>query len=174
MTAAHTCEAPAADATQCPAKEWTHEEKAIAETRKHALVALGAGLIPLFLVDLTAITATQMRLVYQVAKIYGVPFKANLAKTIISTVVGGAGVPYAAYPIMVSALKMIPGLGTAAGMVSMPVIAAASTYALGKVFIQHFEAGGTLLDFNPAAMRDYYYQQFTEGKTLAEEHQKQS
>ncbi len=41
-------------------------------------------------------------------------------------------------------------------MLTVPTFAAASTYAVGKIFVQHFESGGTVLSFNPDKVRDYY------------------
>jgi hypothetical protein len=35
------------------------------------------------------------------------------------------------------------------------VLSAGATYAIGKAFIQHFESGGTLLDFNPPDYREF-------------------
>ena len=37
----------------------------------------------------------------------------------------------------------------------MPVFSAGVTYVIGKVFIQHFASGGTLLDFNPPDYREF-------------------
>ena len=51
----------------------------------------------------------------------------------------------------------------------MPVMAGAITYATGKIFTSHFEAGGTLLDFNPDTMKEYYKELFEKGKTVAKE-----
>jgi hypothetical protein len=39
---------------------------------------------------------------------------------------------------------------------------------LGKVLIQHFEAGGTFLDFDPEKVKDYFKAQFEEGRKQAE------
>ena len=50
----------------------------------------------------------------------------------------------------------------------MPVLAGAATYAVGKVFIQHFESGGTFLNFNPESVRGYYEAMFKEGQSVAE------
>ena len=49
----------------------------------------------------------------------------------------------------------------------MPALAGASTYAVGKVFVQHFESGGTFLNFDPEDVRDYYAEQFEKGKAAA-------
>jgi hypothetical protein len=37
----------------------------------------------------------------------------------------------------------------------MPVFSAGVTYVIGKVFIQHFASGGTLLDFKPPDYREF-------------------
>jgi uncharacterized protein (DUF697 family) len=52
-------------------------------------------------------------------------------------------------------LKSIPILGTIASGLVMPALAAGATFAIGKAFIQHFESGGTLLDFNPPDYREF-------------------
>jgi len=54
-----------------------------------------------------------------------------------------------------SLMKGLPGVGTAIGALSMPVFSAGVTYVIGKVFIQHFASGGTLLDFNPPDYREF-------------------
>jgi uncharacterized protein (DUF697 family) len=54
-----------------------------------------------------------------------------------------------------SALKAVPVLNIIAAGFVMPVLSAGATYAIGKAFVQHFESGGTLLDFNPPDYRDF-------------------
>jgi len=46
----------------------------------------------------------------------------------------------------------------------LPAVAGASTYAVGQVFIQHFESGGTFLDFDPEKVKGYFAEQFEKGK----------
>jgi len=115
----------------------------------------GAGLIPLPLVDLAAITAVQLRMLYSLSHHYKVPFSRDAAKSIVGALVGGGGAYLLAAPTG-SLLKLIPVVGQLAGMLAEPAVAAAATYALGKVFIQHFESGGTFLDFNPDEVRRFY------------------
>jgi len=119
----------------------------------------GAGLIPLPLIDLAAITAVELKMLDDLAKFYEIPFSRNAAKSIIGSLVGGAGTVMAAVPAA-SLLKFVPIVGGIAGMLTEPAIAAAATYALGRVFIQHFESGGTFLDFNPEEVRAYYQGEF--------------
>ena len=42
----------------------------------------------------------------------------------------------------------------------MPAFNAAATYALGRVFIQHFECGGTILDLDPDKVREHFRREF--------------
>ena len=64
--------------------------------------------------------------------------------------------------------------GSTVGRSTMPVFAGASTYAIGQVFIQHFESGGTFLDFEPAKVREYFRRQFGRGRDLASEAREES
>jgi hypothetical protein len=38
------------------------------------------------------------------------------------------------------------------------------TYAIGRVFVQHYEMGGTLLDFDPDKTKAFFAEQFRVGK----------
>src|SRR5882757_8796143 len=96
----------------------------------------GAGLIPLPLADLAAISGVQLKMIHALSKLYGVPFSRDAAKSVIGALVGGGGALALAAPAG-SALKLIPVVGQIAGALAQPALAAASTYALGKVFIQH-------------------------------------
>ena len=55
----------------------------------------------------------------------------------------------------------------------MTILAGATTYAVGKVFIQHFESGGTFLNFNPDSVKEYYETMFKEGQSVAENMKKE-
>ena len=54
-----------------------------------------------------------------------------------------------------SLIKGVPAIGWAVGAVTMPALSAGATYVIGKVFIQHFASGGTLLDFNVPDYREF-------------------
>jgi uncharacterized protein (DUF697 family) len=121
--------------------------------------ATGAGLVPIPFLDLAAITAVQVRLVQQLARVYEVPFRADAVKRIIGVVVGSGGAVLVAAPVA-SLMKIFPVVGTFLSTFVEPAAAAASTYALGHVFMQHFESGGTLLNLDPDAMRQHYYEEY--------------
>jgi uncharacterized protein (DUF697 family) len=66
-----------------------------------------------------------------------------------------------------SFLKIVPGLGCVAGAVALPVVAGASTYALGRVFVQHYESGGSLIDLDREKAKAYFAKAYEEGKKVA-------
>ena len=131
-------------------------------TKYYMLWSLGAGALPIPLADLAAIAGVQIQMVRKLAKLYDIEFSESRTKTIVSSLAGSftAG-------MFSSMAKFIPGIGHAIGMVSLPLCAGATTYALARVFIMHFETGGTLLDFDVDKMRDHFSTEFTEGKKVA-------
>src|SRR5688572_25947542 len=128
----------------------TPEERlaaADAIVRRNVLWACGAGILPLPLFDMLAVTAIQIKTIKQLSDLYGVTFREDLAKKLIASLLTGVLGVSLGFGVA-SLAKLIPLVGTALGVLTLPVIAGAATHATGKVFIMHFEAGGTLLDFD--------------------------
>jgi len=134
-------------------------DQANAAIKRFSLWSAGFGLIPLPIIDIAAITGTQVKLVHDLAKIYGREFSEERVHAAIGALVG-AILPVAVGTGTMSALKMIPVIGQIAGVLLVPALAAASTIAVGRVFVQHFETGGTLLDFDPEKMKAYFQAEF--------------
>jgi uncharacterized protein (DUF697 family) len=130
---------------------------------KHVTAALGFGFIPVPFVDFVAITGTQIDMVYRLSRIYEVDFSTQAARGVIASLLGGG---VALQPALVSGMKLIPVIGGAASFFAAPTLAAATTYAVGKVFVQHFETGGTLLTFDAAKMRAHFEHALAEGKSV--------
>jgi uncharacterized protein (DUF697 family) len=135
---------------------------------KHVIVVMGASLVPIPLFDLVALSGVQLKMLYSLAKLYEVPFSRNIGKSSIASLLGGV-MPTSAAMTLASLAKAVPGLGTATGMISVSVLGGATTYAIGSVFMQHFESGGTMLDFDPKKMRAYFSGKLDEGKEVAAE-----
>src|SRR6201988_5042728 len=117
-----------------------------------------AGLIPVPLVDRRAVGGAQIQMLRRLSEIYGVPFSENRGKSIIASLAGAVIPASTATTTAVgvgSLVKSLPGVGTAIGALTMPVFSAGATYVIGKVFIQHFASGGTLLEFNPPDYREF-------------------
>jgi uncharacterized protein (DUF697 family) len=134
--------------------------------KKHVIVVMGASLVPFPLFDLLALTSVQLKMLHSLAKLYEVPFSKNLGKSAIVSLLGGV-MPTSTAMTLASLAKAVPGLGTATGIITVSVLGGATTYAIGSVFAQHFESGGTLLDFDAKKMRAYFSSKLEEGKGVA-------
>lgn len=150
-------------------EEITQLEYAHRVVRKYTLIGGGVGVIPLPLVDLAGVLALQLKMISELSEVYQVKFMEHKVKNIIASLVGSFGAGLTVVPVLASAVKLIPGLGSAASAVAMPVITGGATYALGQVFVMHFEAGGTILDFDADAMHEYFAEHYKKGKTVASE-----
>jgi uncharacterized protein (DUF697 family) len=128
---------------------------------------MGAGLIPVPFVDLAAVSGVQIKMLSDLSNLYGVKFSANKGKSVVSALLGSIVPNSLAGGGVGSILKMIPLVGTILGGVSMSLFSGAATYAIGKSFIQHFESGGTFLDFDPVKVKDYFKSLFEEGQMVA-------
>lgn len=120
--------------------------------KKYAVSSGAFGYMPFPVLDGLGIMAVQRKMLYQLAKTYKVSYSRSLAKDLLTTLAGGV-VTRAAIPI---AIKMIPGIGVLLGSTGMAAIGSASTYAVGKVFQQHFEEGGTLKNFDANQNKKMY------------------
>ncbi len=149
--------------------EQTKQEESQELVRKYMWWSMGAGLIPVPLVDLAAVSGVQLKMLSDMSEIYGIEFSANRGKSIVSALLGSILPNSLSAGNIGSLLKMIPFVGTMLGGLSMSLFSGAATYAIGKVFIQHFEAGGTFLDFNPITVKEYFKTLFAEGQKIAKE-----
>lgn len=105
--------------------------------RGHVLWSMGAGLIPIPLFDIAAVTAIQMDALKKLADEEGVDYSTDGGKQFVAALTGGTFARLGA-----SLLKGIPGVGTVIGGLSMSAMSAASTYAVCQVAISHFRSEG--------------------------------
>lgn len=147
------------------------QEEADRIVRNYAIGSMVPSLLPVPMLDLAVVTGVQLKMLHSLAETYGVPFKEELGRSAITALLGGT-VALSAARVVSSAVKAVPVVGSLVGAFTMPVVNGASTYAVGKVFEQHFSTGGTLLDFDPVQMRDYFQKQFEEGKKIVADAQK--
>ena len=141
------------------------KKKANRITQYCTLLATGIGFIPFPVVDAAGILGIQLWMISRFAKIYQVPFKKHLVKSFIGSLVGNLS--------SISIIKFIPALGSLLGGGAIAVSSGAATYALGKIFTQHFDQGGTLLDFDPVQSQAYFRTLYEEGKASVKELQQQ-
>jgi len=136
--------------------------------KNHMMAASAASIVPLPLFDIAAITTVQVSMIRKLAAMFGKTFSESITRNVIASLAGGVVGHTAGITTAVSLTKLIPGVGWMLGMVSMPVIAGSTTYALGRVFLKHFKEGGTLLDISVDSVRGYFNEQVESGKKVAE------
>ena len=141
--------------------------------RNYMWWSMGAGLIPFPLVDMAAVGGVQMKMIADISSEYDVKFAENRVRIIIISLLGSLVPSAFASGFVGSLLKALPLVGTVAGTISMSLFSGATTYAVGQVFIRHFELGGTLLDCDVNKMKAYFEEQFEEGTKKAEQIKKE-
>lgn len=140
--------------------------------RQYTLGGMAVGLVPLPFVDLAALVALQLKMLHSLAGIYDIEFKSDLGRSAIASLIGSTASTGLSPTLAASLGKFIPGIGQTLASGSAVLLNGAATYAVGKVFIQHFAAGGTFLSFDPEAVRDYFQTQLQEGGRVAAEWKK--
>jgi len=157
--------APAAEpnAAESAATQLTSDQKAMALVNSYVPWSVGAGLLPLPVVDMVALAAVQLRMLSKLSGMYGVPFMENGVKSIVSSLLGTV-ISTNIGASLGSLVRVIPFVGPVIGIAALPTLYSAATYAIGRVFVTHFEAGGTFLDFDPQKTREYFIAEFEKAK----------
>lgn len=131
--------------------------------KTHMAAGSALALLPVPLFDLAALTGTQVSLLRSLSTHYGVDFNEKKGKVLLTSLISGS-IPLLAVVGLSSFAKLIPGIGTIGGGISMTVLASSIIYASGQVFARHFEQGGTLNDFQSKHWKSFFTQQFEEIK----------
>ena len=137
----------------------TRQAEADSIIRTHVLWSMGAGLMPVPLFDIAAVTAVQMDMLKQLASAFEVDYTSATGKAFVSALTGGTVASIGA-----SLVKAVPGIGTVIGGISMPLVSGASTYAVGQVAVGHFGSNGGLSDVDLESARSAYNAAYDKGK----------
>jgi predicted flap endonuclease-1-like 5' DNA nuclease/uncharacterized protein (DUF697 family) len=113
-------------------------------SRRYVLLATGLALLPLPLVDITAVLTLQVKLVHDLAHLYGVTFTSRMVKPLLTSLLSSGAVSGGGL-MLIGLGQSIPGFRTLIGG-GFSGSLAGSTLATSEIFIHHFEAGGTLVD----------------------------
>ncbi|MFN9545797.1 MAG: DUF697 domain-containing protein [Cyanobacteriota bacterium] len=115
--------------------------------KNYTLTSAAIALLPFPLVDQVALMALVVKMVHGLARHYDVPFKANVVRALIASLLSGltGGLLIKGF---YSLSKAVPLLGALGGGGGIALSSASITYALGAVFIKHFEAKGSLLNID--------------------------
>jgi uncharacterized protein (DUF697 family) len=135
----------------------------------HVLWAMGAGAIPLPILDVVAVSAIQLNMYKELCMLYQSDYNEAFAKNIISAITGATLAKIGA-----SFLKSIPVIGTLLGGMPMVVLSGTSTYAMGQVFKKHLEIGEMMSAFSFENAQKIYDDAFSKGKSYVEELQRRA
>ena len=133
--------------------------------RNHMFASVASGILPIPILDVGILAAIQLRMLKKLADLYEVDFSEQRANAIIGSL-AGMGVAATVGGVLLSLLpsfaKAVVGIGT----LTLPP---ASTYALGQVFIKHFDTGGTFMTFDEERAKEDYKEKLVEGKKEVEQ-----
>lgn len=132
----------AAPATSPAAQQFAAKRRALARkiVERHRTFAAVGGLLPLPIITVAGVAAINLRMVKQLSDLYGVPFQRDRTRAIIVGLIGGA-VPTGLGVTTASTLAFaIPGPALV-GLAVSAITAGAMTRGIGRVFVEHFEAG---------------------------------
>lgn len=156
---------PTPQASTLPSR--AYEAEAI--VRKHVLLAAGAGLIPVPLADVAAITGIQLRMLRELTTHYGISIAQHRPESIIYSLLAGFASREIAAIGFSGILKTIPVIGSMIGAASMPIASAALTYAVGTSFNEHFAAGGNFDTLSIPKMRASLGRKIETGRIVAKQ-----
>jgi uncharacterized protein (DUF697 family) len=127
-------------------------------------LAFWLGLLFTLLVNSLFVVAVQLKMINELCAEYKVGFSKQVGKAIIASLMGWllTGI-LGQIGTILAKLTLLELLGGKAGVA---IVSGAATYAIGQVFIQHFESGGTLLDFDAEKSKKYYLEMYEEGKKV--------
>jgi uncharacterized protein (DUF697 family) len=145
----------------------THEAAARSTVKYYAAWSFGAGLVAIPIVELMLIVGVQMQMLRKLSDIYGVKFSEHVVRNVLVALLGGLAAETIGASVAMPIARAIPGIGSLLGLLVMPAFAVASTVAVGEIFVQHFEKGGTFLDFKPSSVKDKFSRAYDAARAAA-------
>lgn len=124
----------------------------------HVAMSMGAGAIPFAGVDMLAVGSLQLGMLKKLCVVFNESFENMSSEALICTISGTATARLGA-----TFIKTIPIVGTAIGSVSMSLMAGASTYALGQMFVRYLDDKALFESADTAKAKSlfmHYYKRF--------------
>jgi uncharacterized protein (DUF697 family) len=153
-----------AAATRSPGETTDDRDPRLARGSRIIATAVGwsvaAGIIPVPFVDLAALAAVQVKMISDLGDLYGQPLRKEAVRSAVSVLLGVLLPGQLAAAVGGSGAKLVPGIGSVTGAVSLSAFGAAASYAIGKVFLRHFARGGTLATFQPDRVENELKEEF--------------
>lgn len=127
--------------------------------KRHVIWAAGAGLMPVPLVDLAAVTTVQLGMLDKLCKLHQVDASQAQGTVFVTALTGGSLAKIGA-----SLIKSLPFVGSFLGGLSMSALSGASTYAIGEVALAYLEDYSDLSDVDLTEAKAKYDDALKKGK----------
>ena len=111
--------------------------------QRYATIAGFGGIIPVPVVNIAAISVIILRMVRTLARLYGVPYQHHQARSVVISLMAGTMPTGLAVATTSTLIYLVPG-SNLIGLAVSSITAVKCTHFIGRVFINHFENGGTL------------------------------
>ncbi len=121
---------------------------------KHVIWSVLAGSLPITLIDMAGVGLIQLDMLKQLCNLYKCDYNRNMGKAIVSAIIGAG---------LSKGLSALFGEVSAIERISFSMIAGASTYALGRIFISNFEEGVGLIDIDLKKGEELFTEEFEKG-----------
>jgi hypothetical protein len=101
-----------------------------------------------------------------IISIYKIPFKKEAVLAIVGAALGGSLTTIIATKVTSFGVSKIPYVGSVVSLITQPAISYATTYAIGLLFIKHFENNGNLLNFDLESTKAVFDREFEKAKAV--------
>lgn len=130
---------------ELPDAKLAQHDAALHIVRRYVMASAAVGMIPFPGLDVAILAGIHFKLIRALTEHYGRTFSDQAARVILLAI-GASLLPASISSAATRRLTKLlpPGVGTVTGLAS----SAFASYALGRVMIAHFEAGGTLESFD--------------------------
>jgi len=119
---------------------------------KWSKVSLLTIVLPNTVLEYIVISGIQLKMLRDMSKLYRIPFKVDAFKVILGSILGGS-VAYFLSDFYSGLVKSVPFVGKPIVFLTEPAIAYVTTYAVGFVFLEHFERQGSFDNIDLGQMK---------------------
>jgi len=119
-------------------------KRALKIVNSYTLLSSGLGLIPTPFLYQIAVGGLLSKMLYDLSGLYGTSLTKQMNKAIIASVLGGAHSEWITVYLGDNVEKVLPGMVAIGNTIARPVVAAGITYAIGRLFVKHFDTGAWL------------------------------
>ena len=138
--------------------------------KRHTLAGGAVSLIPLPAADVLGLTGIQANLIEEISQAYGYAPTPGWSLRLAGLFAVSAGFLGVGKIALSSLAKLMPGAGTLIGIGGMAAYSAATTYALGRSIMSHYEDGGHPDNLVSASLIESAKASISEGREFWQNH----